>query len=83
MLQTLGQVDRKFIVSTLNGRSVLTGKSSEFLVLFDQHAVDERIRLENNLSGNTKRLFSQHASILRSLLQINLFIKLFSLYGRW
>lgn len=83
MLQILGQVDRKFIVSNLNGRSVLTGKSSEFLVLFDQHAVDERIRLENNLSGNTKRLFSHHASILRSLLQINLFIKLYSLYGRW
>ncbi|XP_052739708.1 DNA mismatch repair protein Mlh3-like [Bicyclus anynana] len=45
----LGQIDSKFIVSILNGRSAKTGKSSEFLVLFDQHAVDERIRLEKNL----------------------------------
>ncbi|XP_069357381.1 DNA mismatch repair protein Mlh3-like [Maniola hyperantus] len=48
--KVLGQVDRKFIAVVLNGRSVQTGKSSEFFVLFDQHAVDERVRLENNLS---------------------------------
>ncbi|XP_045767851.1 metacaspase-2-like isoform X2 [Maniola jurtina] len=48
--KVLGQVDRKFIAVVLNGRSVQTAKPSEFLVLFDQHAVDERIRLENNLA---------------------------------
>ncbi|CAH2266099.1 jg11104 [Pararge aegeria aegeria] len=46
----LGQIDRKFIASIINARSAKTNKSSNYLVLFDQHAVDERVRLESNLS---------------------------------
>ncbi|CAH0723663.1 unnamed protein product, partial [Brenthis ino] len=45
----LGQVDRKFIVAIVQGRTSKNGKFSNFLVLFDQHAVDERVRLETNL----------------------------------
>ncbi|XP_059058582.1 putative uncharacterized protein DDB_G0282133 isoform X2 [Achroia grisella] len=42
----LGQVDNKFIAAIVKPKSELTN----CLVLFDQHAVHERIRLETNLS---------------------------------
>ena len=54
-IHVLGQVDRKFIAVV--GKSVNTSTSSNnnsitnILVLFDQHAVHERIRLENLICG--------------------------------
>ncbi|XP_063827115.1 uncharacterized protein LOC135076619 [Ostrinia nubilalis] len=45
--KVLGQIDNKFIASIMKGKT----DQSEFLVLFDQHAVHERIRLEENLAG--------------------------------
>ncbi|XP_063385946.1 uncharacterized protein LOC134671976 [Cydia fagiglandana] len=45
--KVLGQVDRKFIATILNGKS---NDAHSFLVLFDQHAVHERIRLEQNMT---------------------------------
>ncbi|XP_013174086.1 PREDICTED: protein PFC0760c-like isoform X2 [Papilio xuthus] len=45
--KVLGQVDRKFIVAELKSENL----NMKHLVLFDQHAVHERIRLEENLSG--------------------------------
>ncbi|XP_059058584.1 DNA mismatch repair protein Mlh3-like isoform X4 [Achroia grisella] len=44
--KVLGQVDNKFIAAIVKPKSELTN----CLVLFDQHAVHERIRLETNLS---------------------------------
>ncbi|KPJ02444.1 DNA mismatch repair protein Mlh3 [Papilio xuthus] len=44
--KVLGQVDRKFIVAELRSDN----PNMKHLVLFDQHAVHERIRLEENLS---------------------------------
>lgn len=45
--QVLGQVDNKFIAALVKP----TGEVNNFLVLFDQHAVDERIRLEALIAG--------------------------------
>ncbi|XP_063370808.1 uncharacterized protein LOC134659124 [Cydia amplana] len=45
--KVLGQVDRKFIATILNANS---NDAHSFLVLFDQHAVHERIRLEQNMT---------------------------------
>lgn len=47
--QILGQVDSKFIAAKIKSKS--NKDDEEFLVLFDQHAVHERIRLENHLAG--------------------------------
>ena len=47
----LGQVDAKFILAIIKGRISASRNSSNFLALFDQHAVDERIRLESNIKG--------------------------------
>nr|XP_032516278.1 GATA zinc finger domain-containing protein 14-like isoform X1 [Danaus plexippus plexippus] len=44
----LGQIDRKFIATKMNGKK--TDVNVDFLVLFDQHAVDERVKLERNLA---------------------------------
>ncbi|XP_052749970.1 putative uncharacterized protein DDB_G0282133 isoform X3 [Galleria mellonella] len=44
--KVLGQVDCKFIAAIMKA----SDKSTDYLVLFDQHAVHERIRLETNLS---------------------------------
>ncbi|XP_046967562.1 DNA mismatch repair protein Mlh3-like [Vanessa cardui] len=46
----LGQVDKKFIAAKMQSQYSSGGKSSDFLTLFDQHAVDERVRLEKSLS---------------------------------
>lgn len=48
-MRVIGQVDNKFIVA----KSLVNGKES--LVLFDQHAVHERIRLERLLQGEKIR----------------------------
>ncbi|CAK1544111.1 unnamed protein product [Leptosia nina] len=48
--QVLGQVDCKFIAAILSGKAVTSNTHSYYLVLFDQHAVHERIRLELSLS---------------------------------
>ncbi|XP_028034805.1 uncharacterized protein LOC114246473 isoform X2 [Bombyx mandarina] len=48
--KVLGQVDYKFIAAIVNGKNYNKKEAVESLVLFDQHAVDERIRLEKNLS---------------------------------
>ncbi|CAG9122681.1 unnamed protein product [Plutella xylostella] len=45
-----GQVDDKFIAATIKGKTGQTGGLKKYLVLFDQHAVHERIRLESNLA---------------------------------
>lgn len=49
---TIGQVDDKFIATLLNG---------EYLCLFDQHALHERIRLE--------RLLSEHFTSVQEVLK--------------
>ncbi|KAF9418595.1 hypothetical protein HW555_004643, partial [Spodoptera exigua] len=46
----LGQVDCKFIAAVMEDRGVQPIEASQYLILFDQHAVHERIRLENNLA---------------------------------
>ncbi|KAJ9592069.1 hypothetical protein L9F63_001378 [Diploptera punctata] len=43
-LKILGQLDKKFIVTIVG---VSSGLKQDLIVLFDQHAVHERIRLEN------------------------------------
>ncbi|XP_060802240.1 DNA mismatch repair protein Mlh3 [Amyelois transitella] len=43
--QVLGQVDGKFIAAIVQS----TTRTDNYLVLFDQHAVHERIRLEKNM----------------------------------
>ncbi|XP_072949782.1 uncharacterized protein [Epargyreus clarus] len=56
--KVLSQVDSKFIAAIILAKSQ-GHDSSEFFVLFDQHAVHERIRLETNLeyyfNGNNWR----------------------------
>ncbi|XP_023705296.1 uncharacterized protein LOC111863317 isoform X2 [Cryptotermes secundus] len=47
-LQVLGQMDNKFIVTLVGPRS---GQNQNVIVLFDQHAVHERIRLESLMKG--------------------------------
>ncbi|XP_045496292.1 DNA mismatch repair protein Mlh3-like isoform X2 [Colias croceus] len=48
--KVFGQVDCKFIATITHGKIASSDTYSDFLVLFDQHAVHERIRLEKNLS---------------------------------
>ncbi|XP_063893999.1 uncharacterized protein LOC110375659 [Helicoverpa armigera] len=52
--KVLGQVDCKFIASIMKKRSCETEETAEYLILFDQHAVHERIRLERNLADYLK-----------------------------
>uniref|UniRef100_A0A2A4JKW3 MutL C-terminal dimerisation domain-containing protein n=1 Tax=Heliothis virescens TaxID=7102 RepID=A0A2A4JKW3_HELVI len=47
--KVLGQVDCKFIAAIMKKRSGAK-EAGEYLILFDQHAVSERIRLERNLA---------------------------------
>lgn len=54
IFQILGQIDRKFIATKMKGKK--TEVNVDFLVLFDQHAVDERVKLERNLAGTLKFL---------------------------
>ncbi|TGO19713.1 hypothetical protein BPAE_0337g00040 [Botrytis paeoniae] len=46
----ISQVDKKFILANLQRRSMAGEDSSSLLVIIDQHAADERIRIENLLS---------------------------------
>ncbi|CAH2085418.1 unnamed protein product [Euphydryas editha] len=46
----IGQIDRKFIAAVVQSMRSHSEESSQFLTLFDQHAVDERVRLEKILS---------------------------------
>ncbi|XP_047521444.1 uncharacterized protein LOC125060523 [Pieris napi] len=48
--KVFAQVDCKFIVTILPGKTISKNAKLNYLVLFDQHAVHERIRLEKNLS---------------------------------
>ena len=52
----IGQVDKKFIGATMpydgeGGGNACGRNRSRLLVLFDQHAVHERIRLETLIKG--------------------------------
>lgn len=49
----IGQVDKKFIVALK--------EADNLLLLFDQHAVHERIRLEKLLKGTYKKSFSKYS----------------------
>lgn len=54
-LQVLTQLDNKFIVCLLYHKDKgdsFNEPNSKVLVLFDQHAVHERIRLERLVNGN-------------------------------
>ncbi|XP_067680769.1 DNA mismatch repair protein Mlh3-like [Haliotis asinina] len=44
--QVLGQVDNKFIACVLQTEEPNTSKAPDLIVLFDQHAAHERVRLE-------------------------------------
>ena len=48
-LEILGQVDKKFIAAMAPSDDVNQG--ANLFILFDQHAVHERIRLESLLAG--------------------------------
>ncbi|KAF7908117.1 uncharacterized protein EAF01_003872 [Botrytis porri] len=48
--EIISQVDKKFILATLQRRSVAGEDSNSLLVIIDQHAADERIRIETLLS---------------------------------
>ncbi|KAI9000797.1 hypothetical protein BD414DRAFT_406416 [Trametes punicea] len=49
--RVLGQVDRKFIACVINSPQTTTKDASGALVLIDQHAADERVRVERFLRG--------------------------------
>ncbi|CAH2040641.1 unnamed protein product, partial [Iphiclides podalirius] len=49
--KVFGQIDKKYIVAELHSES---NNMLKYLVLFDQHAVHERIKLEENLSDYIK-----------------------------
>jgi DNA mismatch repair ATPase MutL len=60
-LNVIGQMDRKFIAATIRDEDDeddeddderRKGGRRRILVLFDQHAVHERIRLETLIKGN-------------------------------
>lgn len=61
----MGQVDNKFIATVMKG----SDESSDFLVLFDQHAVHERIRLEENMAGmkHTIPTFLHYSQVLEDV----------------
>ena len=53
-IRVLGQVDKKFIAAigeNLNANDSNEKNDRSVLLLFDQHAVHERIRLENLIRG--------------------------------
>ncbi|KAF7882399.1 uncharacterized protein EAF02_005762 [Botrytis sinoallii] len=48
--EIISQVDKKFILANLQRRSIAGEDSTSLLVIIDQHAADERIRIETLLS---------------------------------
>ncbi|KAF7946193.1 hypothetical protein EAE96_009196 [Botrytis aclada] len=48
--EIISQVDKKYILANLEGRFMAEEDSSSLLVIIDQHAADERIRIESLLS---------------------------------
>lgn len=48
--EVIGQVDRKFILAKLSSVEIETRPKGKMLVIIDQHAADERIRVENLLA---------------------------------
>ncbi|KAG6441210.1 hypothetical protein O3G_MSEX001709 [Manduca sexta] len=48
--EILNQVDNKFIAAVIKANGGSNEETTHFLAFFDQHAVHERIRLENNMS---------------------------------
>ena len=52
-LTLVGQVDKKFIAMSMNKNldSSADNPDKELLLLFDQHAVHERVRIEQLLEG--------------------------------
>lgn len=61
-------MDQKFIVCSLNYSSSEgpQGKDSQLLVLFDQHAVHERVRLETIIQENFETLASGESVLCSS-----------------
>ena len=53
-LTLVGQVDKKFIAMSMNKNldSSADNPDKELLLLFDQHAVHERVRIEQLLEGD-------------------------------
>ena len=52
-LSVVGQVDKKFIAATMLDEGGDGSRRGSLLVLFDQHAVHERIRLETLIKGQS------------------------------
>ena len=46
VLKVLKQVDEKFIMCVMKSASVEGGKNPDLIVVLDQHAAHERVRLE-------------------------------------
>ena len=67
-VKVLGQIDDKFIA--------IVTQNTNFLLLLDQHAVDERIRLETLLAR--KFITSKH-KITNSLMSIHILLRIFVL----
>lgn len=62
-------MDAKFILAVIQGTSEY-GTLLNFLALFDQHAVDERVRLESNLEGNIILILLLYTHSLNGLNEI-------------
>lgn len=57
--QIINQIDERYISALIH----IPAEETNFLVLFDQHAVDERIKLEALMKGDIEK-FSEVKDIL-------------------
>ena len=66
--QVLGQLDQKFIACSLTypNPKGASSPASQLVVLFDQHAVHERVRLEAIIRGNCETLESGETVLCKS-----------------
>ncbi|KAK8395276.1 hypothetical protein O3P69_006172 [Scylla paramamosain] len=66
--KVLGQLDEKFIACSLTYQNPegAPGSASQLVVLFDQHAVHERVRLETIIQENCERLDSGETVLSKS-----------------